>query len=88
MEKRLSKIYYDPSHPASFSGVEKLWKAVRPEMSLEQVRSWLESEEGYTLHKPIRRKFPRNKYIVDNMDDLWQADLVDMRELKSENDGF
>ncbi|KAG8238536.1 hypothetical protein J437_LFUL018033 [Ladona fulva] len=85
---RLSKIYYDPAHPASFSSVEKLWRAVKSEISKEQVRRWLESEESYTLRKPIRRKFPRNRYIVDNIDDLWQADLNDMRDLKSENVGY
>ncbi|KAG8239612.1 hypothetical protein J437_LFUL019311, partial [Ladona fulva] len=84
LDNRLSKIYYDPAHPASFSSVQKLWRAVKPEISKEQ----LESEEAYTLHKPIRRNFPRNRFIVDNIDDLWQADMNDMRDLKSENSAY
>ncbi|XP_066595455.1 uncharacterized protein [Prorops nasuta] len=31
------------------------------------------------LHVPARRNFPRRKVIIRGFDDLWQADLVDMR---------
>lgn len=92
MKKRvnsiLSKVYYDTSHPASFSGVENLWKAVSPAVSKKDVRTWLQSQDTYTLHKPLRRRFPRNKYLVDNIDDLWQADLNDVRHIKKQNDGM
>ncbi|KAG8231305.1 hypothetical protein J437_LFUL006961 [Ladona fulva] len=55
---------------------------------MKSILRWLESEESYTVHKPIRRNFPRNRYVVDNIDDLWKADLNDMRDLKSENAGY
>jgi len=31
------------------------------------------------LHAPARRDFPRRRIIVRGYDDLWQADVVDMR---------
>ena len=40
------------------------------------------------LHKPIIRKFRKRIVIVSNIDDIWSADLVDMRQLKSYNHGF
>ncbi|KAF2885840.1 hypothetical protein ILUMI_20333 [Ignelater luminosus] len=53
-----------------------------------QVQKWLQKQDAYTIHKPIIRKFPRNKYIVSNIFELWQADLCDMRNLSNYNDGI
>ncbi|XP_066601740.1 uncharacterized protein [Prorops nasuta] len=36
-------------------------------------------ERNQYLHVPARRNFPRRKVIIRGFDDLWQADLVDMR---------
>lgn len=84
----LSKIYYNPSHPSSFSGVDRLWKEVSTLASKKDVLKWLQSQDTYTLHKPVCRRFQRNKYVVDNIDDLWQADLNDVKHIKKQNDGF
>jgi len=45
-------------------------------------------EEAKELHKPIIRKFKRRKVIVHNIDDIWSADLVDMRQYEKQNKGF
>lgn len=37
------------------------------------------------LHKPIRHNFPRRKVITYGIDDLWQADILDLSNLKSSN---
>jgi hypothetical protein len=39
------------------------------------------------LHKPVRRKFPRRKVIVHEIDDIWSCDLVEMQEWSKENKG-
>ena len=31
------------------------------------------------LHAPVRKRFPRRKYIVKGLHDFFQADLIDMR---------
>ena len=31
------------------------------------------------LHTPMRRNFPRRYVIVHGYDDLWQADVIEMR---------
>jgi Integrase core domain len=84
----LSKIYYDLNHPAGFSTVDKLWKATNKRIPKRNVLEWLQSQDAYTLHKPARKHFERNRYHVDNIDDLWQADLNDMQSLKKYNDGY
>ena len=40
------------------------------------------------LHKPVKRKFPHCHVIVYSVDDVWGADLVDMREWKNYNKGY
>ena len=40
------------------------------------------------LHKPSRINFIRRKVILKSIDDLWQADLVDMIEFVKLNNGY
>lgn len=40
------------------------------------------------LHAPARRNFPRRRVIVRDYDDLWQADLVEMRPYAYANKGY
>ena len=42
----------------------------------------------YTLHKPIRRRFRRNRVIVGSIDQQWQMDLADMQSMQKFNDGY
>lgn len=40
------------------------------------------------LHKPARRNFKRRVVILEGINDLWQADLVEMGEYSSDNNGY
>jgi len=40
----------------------------------------------YTLHKPVRKRFPPNPYTVPNIDDIWEMDLADLSSLSRYND--
>lgn len=82
----LEKLYYDPGHYAGYSAVDNLIRAAN--LSRNKVVRWLEAQDAYTLHRPLRRKFPRMHYNVTNIDDLWEADLIELRNLKSYNDGY
>jgi hypothetical protein len=50
------------------------------------VGEWLAGQNTYTLHKPVRKRFPRNPYSVTNIDDVWEVDLPDLRSLSKYND--
>ena len=39
------------------------------------------------LHKPIRRKFKKRRVIVNGIDKIWAADLVDMQAFAKFNHG-
>lgn len=84
----LTEIFYNPKHSAGFSSSSKLIKALKGKVPPKKVKEWLQSQDAYTLHKPIRKNFQRNKYSVSNKDDLWESDLVDMRSLNKYNNGI
>ena len=92
LEKALKEIYYDPRHGASFGGAVKLLKAVRERgfanVSLNAVREWLMKQDTYTLHAPARKRFQRNVVRVRGIDENWEADLVDVQNLKKFNGGY
>lgn len=83
----LRDVYYDPSNPASYGGVSKLYAASRKKkISKKQVKDWLASQDTYTLHKPIRQKFSTKRVYVSYVDEQWQGDLVDLTKLAKYND--
>ena len=92
LDRALKSIYYNHVHGASFGSVKKLWDAVKesgfPSARLKQVQSWLKKQDTYTLHAPVRKKFSRNRVIVRGIDENWEADLVDVQNLKQYNDGY
>ena len=72
--------YFNPSDPGSFSGLSTYQRHHSP-VDLSGYRT-------YTLHKPVRRRFKRNKIIVAGIDALWEIDLSDMSKFKNENDNY
>ena len=91
-ERYLKKIYYDPSNPASFSGPDKLYRFVRKDgkfvLSKYKIRKWLQRQEPYSLQRPLKRSFKRNKVIVKGIDDQWDVDLMDMTKFAKYNNGY
>ena len=57
-------------------------------LSRREVTKWLSDQGAYTLHKPARIHFKRNKTIVSDVDAQWQADLVDMKQFSKYNKGY
>ena len=64
------------SNYADYSAVDNLIQAIKLNFSLGEVVRWLELQDAYTLHRSLRRKFPRLHYNVINIDDVWEADLI------------
>ncbi|GFW93708.1 putative uncharacterized transposon-derived protein F54H12.3 [Trichonephila clavipes] len=84
----LEKVYQEPEHPGSFGGVEALFKATGGKFSRKDIKKWLSAKDSYTLHKPIKKKFKKNRVLVSRMNQQYQADLVDMQSLSKFNDGY
>lgn len=88
-EDILKTVYYDPANAASFSSASALHAAVKHKgISHSDVKQWLSKQATYTLHKSRRKTFQRNPVVVTNIDQQWQADLVDMQKFSSQNRGY
>lgn len=99
-DKLLEKLYFDPSAPGSYSSAPKLTKAAkvkiekdkrrwgRVKVDEDDVQKFLSGRETYTLHRPVRRRYPRRRVQVSQAWYQFQSDLVDMREFSKKNDGW
>ena len=84
----LEKLYYEFDRSSALGGVQKLYRAARQYgLTRLQVVQWLQQQPGYTLHKPARKRFRRNRVFVNGLDEQWQADLADLQNLSRWNRG-
>ena len=86
--KILSKIYYNPSNPGGYSSVQALWHAARKKISKNNVIKFLKAQNTYTINRNRRKRFSRLHYEVNNINDIWQIDLIDFQSISSYNDNF
>ena len=91
-KRYLSSFYFNSKNPAAFSGFQKLWKEIEKngngtEFSKAGVRKWLNSQEAFTLHKPLRRKFKRRMVYIESRDEQFEADLIVFDRYVEENSG-
>jgi len=91
----ISHLYYDEGSPAGFSTLRKLRAAEAAEsknngnlQSVAATRAWLEEQDAYTLHRPLRKRFARNPYTVTNVGDVWECDLWDVDSYAKYDDNF
>ena len=90
----MQRLYSDPAEPSAFSSLHKLRKAVKHASSKQQIKtlkpsqikSWLQTQDAYTMHRPVRKRFERNPYTVSNINDVWEIDILDLSSLKKYND--
>jgi hypothetical protein len=66
--------YTNPRTPASFSGLAKF-----KQNNKLQNYGPIKELDSYILHKQTDIVFPRQKTQLENVNDQWQADLVDTR---------
>ena len=87
----LKEIYYSAEDPGSYGGVDRLFKRAKEKgiegITRKLVQNFLRDQRSYSLHKPSRHNFKRNKTLVGGIDVQWQADLADMQGLSRQNAG-
>ncbi len=91
MNKLFDSIFYNTSSPACYTGINAVYREAKKrnsKITLEGVRNYLHKQYTYTLHKPIRRKFPRNKIKAVGVDTNWQCDLCELQKIAKYNDGY
>ena len=84
--EEIEKKYFDPENPGSYAGLDKFHKSLDDgKTSRDEIRKVLKSQDAYTLHYPVRHRFPRRRVIVAAIDQLWEADLLFMTDLTEQN---
>ena len=89
LNRFLSRVYISPENAASFTGLDKLYRAVKnqfPSVTRKEIQKWAENNLSYSLHKPSRRTLKRNKVYAPEIDSLWEADLAFVQDVAKEND--
>ena len=83
-KQSMKDVYYDPSQVEAFGGKTRL----QHRFSRKEVDEWLPTQLTYSLHKPIRKKFPTRAYRVFGIDDTWQMDMLEMIPYAKVNKGY
>jgi hypothetical protein len=70
-EDVLSRTYYSIGRPSEYSTSDKLRAAEISEQGHSTravVNAFLETQDAHTLHRPVRKRFPCNAYVVGVLD--------------------
>jgi transposase InsO family protein len=89
-QNKRQKLYYDPSLPSSYTGIDRVHKALQkdfPKVRRDETLRWLTTQPAYLLHHPVRRRFQRQHIYTPSINHTWEIDLTDMSNLKRWNDG-
>jgi hypothetical protein len=91
VESYLRKIYYDPAHAASYSGINKFYDQIKKEgkynVKKSQLKQWIQTQESHTTHRPVIRKHVTQRVVSPTKDYQWDADTAHLRNWGNKNDG-
>ena len=72
VQEKLRRIYRNPADPGSLGGIDRLQRRAKqlkvPGVNRLLVEQFLKGEQAYTLHKPARRRYVRNRTYVAEID--------------------
>jgi hypothetical protein len=67
----LENKYFDTSSPISFSGPTKIHLYLKKKgyaVGLHKIKHWLQDQDSYSLQRPLRHSFKRNRIISQGID--------------------
>ena len=80
-EEKLLKKSYPDKGPALFGSVKTL-KATTG-IPRQKVKYFLHTEPAYTKYRTVRRKIPRLKVIVYDINEIWSIDLAHVDKVEN-----
>ena len=91
LDHYLKTLYYDLGLESGLGSIDKLYRAARREgqhrVTRKQITDFLSSQDVYTLHKPARKRYKRNRVIAISVDEIHELDLADLSHLSKYNNG-
>jgi hypothetical protein len=85
----LQKTYFNIANAGSFAGPRKVQLILKEngyDVAIGQIRQWLNNVDAYSLFKPVRYRFKRDRVVTSGIDDLWDVDLADVSNISDENE--
>ena len=87
----MKELYQNPKFSGVFTGRRACYKSLKDEgkeVTHKKVKRYLEGDDVYTLHKPIKRPKHYRRVYTKRIGYLYQADLIDVTEYGQENYGY
>lgn len=91
----LKNVYYNKNSNLMYASLNELYKycqnqkdVKKDHVTRKKIKEWLQGQDVHTLHHKHTNKFKRNHYMIFQIDQNWQLDLIDFRALSRQNDGF
>lgn len=95
VNKLLQNVYYNKNSNLLYGSLNDLYKycqaqkdVKKKDVTRKKIKEWLQQQDVYTLHYKHTNRFKRNHYMIFQIDQNWQLDLIDFRSLSKQNDGF
>ena len=85
LKNKTLKTWRLPQTPGGLLSAQRFRRANK-RIKLKNVIAYLRGLDGYTLHKPARRRFRRRRVVVSGPFDQWIGDLADMQKYAAYND--
>ena len=85
----LSDLYYNPK--TGYKSAVKMYKTAIEHginVSLKQVENFIKNQPTEQLNKQKTRKVSYNHIVANHVNDVWQADLLDVQKWKRFNHGY
>lgn len=91
-DKILNEYYFEVSNAGSYSGPEKLFRALNKtypnEFTKSYISKFLNNIDAYSLQKDVRHRFQTAPVVVTNIDEQFEGDLTSVANLAKENDNI
>ena len=93
IQTHLEEVYYDVGRHGSYESAARVWESINEEgnplgLSKDQVKQWLMTQPVYARHRNVKHNFRRQKILMNEMDEQWDTDLMDLHMLSRKNKGF
>ena len=86
----LSDIFYNIKSSAVYSSPKQIMFSLKHKgikIPMRVIIKWLESQQLYTMYKPVfRKKIKSRKIVVNAINELWDIDLADLSEYELYNE--
>ncbi|KAL7079139.1 hypothetical protein ACQ4LE_001238 [Meloidogyne hapla] len=87
----LDRLYKDVNSPTCFTSIEPLLREAKrydKTITRDHVKEYLSTQNTYTLHRRVVRKYKRMPTLAPGLHTEWQADLSIFDRISGHNRGF